>query len=230
MCIWTWHADLVPTHFPVFSVEVVCQTWYQSLQSCFSFLICLVLLSLQHEYSIEKAELLTEIVSLLELFLLEQRCHINWLELLNKMELGTEEIFPSCPCFISLWALHCKVTQTWADLRYLHNCGVWSFPPQRRQRICQFTHVQSICSKLQNFGEYKASIPDTTKSSATLHFGTSWGNSWKRRRGEVTVPETSLAPLKSNLAKYNGKFASHAWEVTTPSSFPVRPLAWGSIW
>lgn len=186
MCIWTFLetlTDLVLTCFSVFSAEVVCQTCYHSLQSCFSFLIPVVFLSLQHKYSIEKAESLTEIVSSLEFFLLEQRCNMHWLEWLNKMELGTGGIFPSCPCFISLWALHCTVTQTWADLWDLHNCGVWSFPPQRRQRICQFTHVQFICSKLQNFEEYKASIPDTTKSLATLHFGISWGNSWNSRDG-----------------------------------------------
>lgn len=47
---------------------------------------------------------------------------------------------------------------------------------------------------------------------------------------EVEVPETALAPLKSNSAKYNGKFASQTWEVPIPSSFPVRPPAWDSIW
>lgn len=130
MCFWTFLetlTDLVLTCFSVFSAEVVCQTCYHSLQSCFSFLIPVVFLSLQHKYSIEKAESLTEIVSSLEFFLLEQRCNMHWLEWLNKTELGTGGIFPSCPCFISLWALHCTVTQTWADLWDLHNCGVWSF-------------------------------------------------------------------------------------------------------
>lgn len=182
MCIWIFLRLWFCPH--TFSC-LFCCSFVPDLLSITAvlFLIYVVFLSLQNEYSIEKAELLTEIVSSLELFLLEQRSDMHWLEWLNKMELGTEEMFPSCPCFISLWALHCKVTQTWADLRDLHNCGVWSFPPQRRQRICQFTHVQFICSKLQNVGEYKASIPDTTKSSATLHFGTSWRNSWKRKDG-----------------------------------------------
>lgn len=198
---FSWDADFVLSHFPVFSAEAVCQPCYQSLQSCFSFLICVAFLSLQHKYSIEKAELLIEVASSLELFLLEQRCNMHWLEWLNKMELGTEEIFPSCPCFTSLWALHCTVTQTWADLWDLHNdCGVRPFPPQVRQRICQFTHVQFICSKLQNFWEYKASIPDTTKSSATWHFGTSWGNSWNSRDGSYST-RNSFGSTEIKLGK-----------------------------
>lgn len=100
---------MVLTHFPVFSAEVVFQTCYQALQSCLSFLIPVVFLSLQHKYSIEKAELLTEIVSSLVISAGTKMQHT--LIGMNKMELGSEEIFPSCPCFISLWALHCTVVE-----------------------------------------------------------------------------------------------------------------------
>lgn len=84
-----WHTDWFGPH--TFSC-LFCWSWVPDLLSITAVLLLIrvVFLSLQHKYRIEKAELLTEIVSSLELFLLEQRCNMHWLEWLKKwsLELG----------------------------------------------------------------------------------------------------------------------------------------------
>lgn len=130
------HCDLVLTALPVFSTEVMGQTYCQSLQSRFSFLICgaygtierssyvshlhqkkslhwAFLISFQHKCSIEKAELLTTISSSLELVLLEWSCTMQWLEWLNKWSLQWRRCFSAVHVLSSLWNLHCTLTQAW---------------------------------------------------------------------------------------------------------------------
>lgn len=101
----------------------------KSLQSCFSFLICeaygiiefsvdglylhqkkplhwAFLTSFQPKCNIEKAELLTEISSSLELVLLEWSCNMQWLECLNKWSSELRRCFSAVNVLSSQWTLY----------------------------------------------------------------------------------------------------------------------------
>lgn len=170
------------------------QTSCKSLQSCFSFLICeaygIIECSDDGLYLHQKKTLTLSISNFFSAQMQYWKSRIiNWNLFLigvssarmklqyavtgmpELMELGAKKVFLSCPCVI-FSVNFIQYHRSESGLLSLHkDCGKWPFPSKRRERICQFMHVQFICSKLQNSGAHKTCVPDTTKFPTTLRFG-----------------------------------------------------------
>ena len=205
--MWIWvflrHSDLVPTNLHVFSAEVMDQAYCQSLESCFSFLICGAYsimecssyvsclhqkkslhwafpTSFQHKCTIEKAELLTEVSSSLELVLLEWSCSMQWLEWLNKWSLEPRMYSSAVHVLSSLWTVRYTVTLGLRLASWVFTSTVVyaSFPSKKRGRICQFNLFAANHGILENL-KLTSQTPQNFQLPYTL--AGDWGNSRSSR-------------------------------------------------
>lgn len=116
---WSYGPDLLSITAVLFLIsDLWGLRYYWVFQLCFTptpekSLNWAFLSSFQHKCSIEKAELLTEISSSLELVLLEWSCNMQLLEWLNKWSLELRRYFSAVRALSSLCTLRYAVTQTW---------------------------------------------------------------------------------------------------------------------